>query len=313
MPLETGDYIAALNPSNPPATDGLAQTDDQLRFIKQKVVESFPNIDAAVTATPTDLNNLAGDIHVFGSGTATAPDLRAAAEATLGLYRVSAGKLGLSQGKRIVGNGMLAVGSLHHFPKLPTAGTYTTGGTATANPERIEFLETDGSTYNVADFPDLGAYLGSTFGGNGVSTFAVPDEKTTGRFRRSRTASVTVGTSQSNVMKSHTHAVTGTAASGGAHTHTGTTDNTTPAAVSAWVRLRNDVMGVGSVAFLTNAASGGAADSTWINSNVAHSHTFTTDSGGAHTHTVSGTAAAEAAADTETRPESFVCFACIKT
>lgn len=34
----------------------------------------------------------------------------------------------------------------------------------------------DGTTYNVSDYPALGAQLGSSFGGNGVTTFAVPDE-----------------------------------------------------------------------------------------------------------------------------------------
>ena len=33
----------------------------------------------------------------------------------------------------------------------------------------------DGTVYNIADYPALGARLGSTFGGNGLTTFAVPD------------------------------------------------------------------------------------------------------------------------------------------
>ena len=33
----------------------------------------------------------------------------------------------------------------------------------------------DGTVYNVSSYPQLGAYLGSTFGGNGASTFGVPD------------------------------------------------------------------------------------------------------------------------------------------
>jgi microcystin-dependent protein len=38
------------------------------------------------------------------------------------------------------------------------------------------YLQKDGTVYNVSDYPALAQVLGSTFGGNGVTTFAVPDE-----------------------------------------------------------------------------------------------------------------------------------------
>ena len=60
MALETGTYINSLNASNPAATDGLAQADDHLRLIKSTVKSTFPNIDAAVTATEDDLNVVSG-------------------------------------------------------------------------------------------------------------------------------------------------------------------------------------------------------------------------------------------------------------
>lgn len=44
------------------------------------------------------------------------------------------------------------------------------------------WLVCDGTVYNVADYPELAAKLGSTYGGDGVSTFAVPDDR--GLFRR---------------------------------------------------------------------------------------------------------------------------------
>jgi hypothetical protein len=37
------------------------------------------------------------------------------------------------------------------------------------------YLLCDGTVYNVSDFRYLGAQLGGSFGGNGVTTFAVPD------------------------------------------------------------------------------------------------------------------------------------------
>ena len=38
------------------------------------------------------------------------------------------------------------------------------------------YLIADGTVYNIADYPYLGALFGSTFGGNGTTTFAVPDK-----------------------------------------------------------------------------------------------------------------------------------------
>lgn len=40
------------------------------------------------------------------------------------------------------------------------------------------WLECDGTTYNIADYPDLSTYLGTTYGGNGTTTFGVPNIKT---------------------------------------------------------------------------------------------------------------------------------------
>ena len=39
------------------------------------------------------------------------------------------------------------------------------------------WLECTGTTYNIADYPTLGALLGSTYGGNGTTTFSVPSIK----------------------------------------------------------------------------------------------------------------------------------------
>lgn len=41
----------------------------------------------------------------------------------------------------------------------------------------LPYLVKDGTTYNVSAYPALGALLGSTYGGNGATTFAVPDER----------------------------------------------------------------------------------------------------------------------------------------
>ena len=62
MGLETSTYVNGLNANNPASTDGLAQADDHLRLIKGTITATFPNLDAAVTADPTELNILDGAI-----------------------------------------------------------------------------------------------------------------------------------------------------------------------------------------------------------------------------------------------------------
>lgn len=55
------------------------------------------------------------------------------------------------------------------------------------------YLIKDGSTYSSSIYPALAAMLGSTFGGNGASTFGVPDERARARIALD-TASVATGT-----------------------------------------------------------------------------------------------------------------------
>lgn len=61
MGLESGSFISALVATNPiGATDPKSQGDDHLRFIKAKLLETFPNINGAVTPTHTELNYVDG-------------------------------------------------------------------------------------------------------------------------------------------------------------------------------------------------------------------------------------------------------------
>jgi hypothetical protein len=59
MALETGTYISDLVTTNPSGGDFVEQGDDHLRLIKSTLKTTFPNINAAVTATPGQLNNVA--------------------------------------------------------------------------------------------------------------------------------------------------------------------------------------------------------------------------------------------------------------
>jgi hypothetical protein len=56
MTVETGTYINSLNASYPPETDALSEIDEHLKIIKSTIKATFPNVDAAVTATPAELN-----------------------------------------------------------------------------------------------------------------------------------------------------------------------------------------------------------------------------------------------------------------
>jgi microcystin-dependent protein len=57
MPLETASHVSSLVPTNPANADPVQQGADHLRLIKQALVNSFPNVNAPVTATPTQINS----------------------------------------------------------------------------------------------------------------------------------------------------------------------------------------------------------------------------------------------------------------
>ena len=81
MGLETSTYVNGLNSSNPAATDGLSQADDHLRLIKANLLSTFPNLNAAVTTTPAELNILDGatvttaELNILDGVTSTAAEL----------------------------------------------------------------------------------------------------------------------------------------------------------------------------------------------------------------------------------------------
>jgi hypothetical protein len=81
MGLETGTYLDALVPTNPVATDGLAQADDHIRLLKSTLANSFPSITGAVTVTQGELNVLDGitsstaELNVLDGITATTAEL----------------------------------------------------------------------------------------------------------------------------------------------------------------------------------------------------------------------------------------------
>lgn len=298
MALETATYITDLVPTNPTTGDQVAQGDDHIRLLKQVLQTSFPNINGIVTAAANQLNERSSLIRVVGlrDANSTSPALFFDAEPGLGLYRSSAGHMAATG--RMVGNGLKTVGEWTLFAFTPASSIAAVGGTATgAEP----YVTADGSTYLISTFPDLGTAMP-----NDGTHFTVPNTQDTGRFLRSTASGLAVGTTQSNVIKAHTHTATVTEPSAGAHTHTATV--TDPGHTHA--------VGVSSQAIF-DGGSGATPDNVEKATGATTSGSATTGitvsnaSAGAHTHGT--TVAISTDGSTETRPESIVAVFCIKT
>lgn len=124
-----------------------------------------------------------------------------------------------------------------------------------------KYLLLDGSTYNVDDYPDLGALYGGTAGG----TFTVDDWRGVPIFGADGSNTSGTKTGTDTVDLSHAHGVGSIAgASAGGHNHGGNTGDTGSQAV-------------GTLSLLSSAAP------------PNHNHSIGTD--GAHTHTMSGNTA----------------------
>lgn len=67
------------------------------------------------------------------------------------------------------------------------------------------WLECNGATLQISQYPELYAAIGTTYGGNGVTTFALPDlTRDNGLFIRSTSAERTVGSIQGDAIRNIT-------------------------------------------------------------------------------------------------------------
>lgn len=75
MAIENASYVNQLVPLNPLSTDSVSQADDHLRMIKSALLNTFPNLDSPITATPSQLNNPIpqGAIILWSGSSATIP------------------------------------------------------------------------------------------------------------------------------------------------------------------------------------------------------------------------------------------------
>ena len=67
------------------------------------------------------------------------------------------------------------------------------------------FLSADGTTKNIVDYPDLATVLSTTWGGDGVTTFGLPNAQN--KFLKGKDSDA-VGDSGGSNTNSHTHSVT---------------------------------------------------------------------------------------------------------
>lgn len=146
-----------------------------------------------------------------------------------------------------------------------------------------------------------------------TGTIQLPDLKTAGRYRRSRSASNKIGDLLADQNKAHTHVVSGNSSSEGAHTHTfsgvtGTESAThTHGVTAAFVVGGNPGITGSAIAGVSNQNLNTGAEST----PHTHGYSGTTSAGTGHVHAISLTSASDGG--TETRPLSIVLLTCVKT
>jgi microcystin-dependent protein len=184
------------------------------------------------------------------------------------------------------------------------------------------FLECDGSAISRANYPDLFAAIGTTWGaGNGATTFNIPDLKTAGRFLRSRTGSVAVGTYQAADIGPHNH--TASASSSGSVTIAGDGGWTPSISTSNPAHSHTVSHGIWGGSTTANVAppAGGISFPCFADGVVIDATTtaVTASSSGIGNHVHSGSSISVTtgvtvnnSTGTETRPINAVALACIR-
>jgi microcystin-dependent protein len=224
MALESANYVNGLNSANPPAGDPVTQADDHLRLIKAVLQASFPNVNAAVTATPAQINTAAptGLISLWygstasiptgwalcnggtyakqdGSGNLVAPDLR-------GLFVAGAG------GSLTVGQ----TGGASSVTPTVTVASYTL--TTADIPSHNHTVTDAGHGHGVTDPGHF--HTNSGFNGSTASSFQAGASSAPYLAQASpNTSTATTGISVNSATSGITLAATG---GNGGHTHTAT-------------------------------------------------------------------------------------------
>lgn len=299
MPLETATYIDDLVTTNPAPSDGMNNADDHMRLIKATLKNTFPGGVGPLT-------NADGGFLAQTDGAPTAPAYSFASEPTLGIYRSAAGVMKVVGGRL---SGGADTGSVQMFLKEPASLGKVTADTGK------DYLELNGASYNVTDYPRLAAFLGVASG-----TFTLPDMYTLGRFPRSRTAATAAGTAQANTVGPHTHpdATATTAAETQEHTHSfsGTTGSMNRNASHSHSFSPASTLNAGQAGSGFAGGNNVVASSSVVGTtNTDHEHTFSGTTAGrsaTHNHAVTVSTPANTGT-TETRPEAMSFVFAVKT
>jgi microcystin-dependent protein len=210
----------------------------------------------------------------------------------------------------------IPAGMLAYFP----IGTVPTG-----------WLACDGTAYLKASYADLYTALkdgGATcIYGEDATTFNVPDargqfirtydgtagvdpDKATRTDRGDGTIGNVVGTKQAGQFLAHAHGSPISASSSGSHTHSGTTSTTGSHTHSAYVKVYQFAGGGSWMVDRRDSVDlqDVYEETVIVESAGNHAHTFTTGTGGAHTHSVT----LESNGGSETRPVNISFQLCIK-
>jgi microcystin-dependent protein len=181
------------------------------------------------------------------------------------------------------------------------------------------FLQCSGQSLLKTDFPDLFSKIGTTYGSVDALHFTLPLLTDTGRFLRSVTSTLTVGTYQANQNLAHTHGgatFSGTTGSENAdHTHTGSgttgLENQSHTHGYSVGVAANVIQSQSNFPALTSL--GGATTGT-ENQNHNHNYSFTTSGISVnHQHAFSGTTGTvPSSGGSEARPEALAVIVSIR-
>jgi len=222
MGLEAAEYITQLNSNWPLTRDVIREGDDHFRMMKRVIKNSFSNINAAVTATPDQLNsltNLTGlisdiitelQLHIHKKGTILMWDLVNQSTLPIGWY--------LCNGQTVGGYGVVPnmvdkfiVGSGNIYANGETGGSLVTGDAGAHTPV------IQGHTLTVPEIPSHShaplTLTGSTNDNGDVGTLVLTtgvDEYGTTVIKNSTTAAAGGGTAHTHLadaVADHTHTI----------------------------------------------------------------------------------------------------------
>lgn len=185
----------------------------------------------------------------------------------------------VQQGEVVIAAGRL--NSIDSFTPIGSMMPYAGSAAPTG------WLLTDGSAVSRTTYAALFAVCGTTYGsGNGTTTFNLPNLQnrvpvgsgsTYSRGSTGGSASITLTSGQ---LPSHSHSFSSSTDSGGSHSHSGSTGSASHSHSVGNQNSRSDILAGGGT---TTASTGGGSTGS-----DSHSHSITVDSGGGHTHSMSG-------------------------